>query len=124
MNVFNKVTLDSAKAIEKTILRGIWIRKYRVPLFILAVLLLMGFSNVPYVNLFFNSYLIIFVSAILAPFILDIDDRFLFKAAIVLLTVAFIMWFNDRDSAEITAHYIFIILFSAVGKALFSSGKI
>lgn len=124
MNVFNKVTLDSAKDIEKTILRGIWIRRYRLPLFILAVLLLIGFSHAPYVNLFLNSYLIIFVSAVLAPFILDIDDRLIFAAAIVLFTLVLVIWFTDRDSAEAITIYIFIILFSGVVKSLFSSGKI
>lgn len=124
MNVFKKVNLDSAKDIEETILRWVWVRRYRVPLFILAVLFLIGFSHMSYVNLFFNSYLIIFVSVILAPFILDIDDRPLFKAAIVLFTLVLIMWFTDRDSAEATVNYIFIFLFSAVVKVLFSSGKI
>ena len=124
MMVFKKINLDSTKDIEEAILRWIWIRRYRMPLFILAVLLLIGFSNAPYVNLFLNSYLIIFVSAILAPFILDIDDRLLFKAVIVLFTVAFIMWFTDRNSSEAITNYIFIILFSGVVKALFSSGRI
>lgn len=124
MSVFDKINFDSAKNIERVILKWIWFQRYRVPLFILAVLLLTGFSLAPYINLFFNSYLIIFMSVVLAPFILDIDDRLFFAIAIVLFTLAFIVWFIDRDNAEAITIYIFIILFSGVVKALFSSGKI
>lgn len=121
---FKWISSNSIKEVEKLILEWIWIRRYRIPLAILAVLVLVAFSNAPYVNLFFNSYLIIFVSAILASFILDISDGLLFKAVMVFLIVAIILWFHDRDSAETITNYIFIILFSAVLKVLFSSGKI
>ena len=124
MSVFDKININSAKNIERIILKWIWVQRYRVPLFVLAVLFLIGISLAPYINLFFNSYLIIFMSVILAPFILDIDDRLFFAIAIVLFTLAFIMWFIDSDSAEAITTYIFIILFSGIVKALFSSGKV
>lgn len=121
MGIFN---FDSVRNIERIILKWIWIRRYRVPLFILVVVLLLGFSHAPYVNLFFNAYLIFFVSAILAPFILDIDDRPIFATATLFLIIASMVWFSDRDVAEMMVNYVFIILFSGVTKALFSSGKI
>lgn len=121
MDIFKK---KNPGDIKRIVLKCIWIRRYRVSPFILAVASLIVFSRIPYVNLFFSYYLIIFISVILAPFILDIDDRLIFLTAIILFTLTLIMWFIDRYSAEMIANYIFIILFSAVGKALFASGKI
>ena len=58
MKAFKKINRSSLKAIEKPILRWFWVRRYRVPLFVITVILLIAFSKAPYVNLFFNAYLI------------------------------------------------------------------
>ncbi|OGE16948.1 hypothetical protein A3F00_02910 [Candidatus Daviesbacteria bacterium RIFCSPHIGHO2_12_FULL_37_11] len=120
MNIFKKLDAGIVRDIENNILKWIWIRRYKTPIFILAVLLLILISKAPYINLFFNSYLIIFISAILAPLILDIEYKPLFTFSIILFTLALVLWFYDRDSAEAITNYIFIILFSGVIKIIFS----
>lgn len=112
---------NSAKNLERQILRWIWVRRYRMILFILSVLFLIIFSKAPYVNLFFNSYLIMFVSAILAPLILDIDDKPFFVTIFLFFSILPFVWLTDRDSSQVLTNYIFILLFSAVIKALHSS---
>lgn len=121
MSKIRKTDFSFVERVERAIFNWVRARKHRLPFFVLLMLLLIGFSHAPYVNLFFNSYFIVFIATILTPLILDIDDKLIFLTAIVLFTVAFTMWFIDRDSAEIIINYIFIFLFSAVIKALHSS---
>lgn len=120
MNIIRKVNFNLIKYIEKVIADWVWLRRYRIPIFILAVILLVVFSKAPYINLFFNTYLIIFMSVILAPIILDIDDKPLFALAIVLFILTLILWFSDRDGAEAMTNYIYVVLFSGVIKTIFS----
>lgn len=116
-----KVNPSLAKNLERIFFKWIWIRRYRTLSFILLVLFLIVFSKAPYINLFFNSFLIIFVSTILAPLILNIDDRHLFVILLVFLLLLLPVWLVDRDSAQMLANYIFILIFSAVVKALLTS---
>lgn len=105
---------------EKAFRQWTYVRKYRIPLFVLLVALLYAFSNAPYMNLFLNAYFIILICVILSPFILKIDARFFILAAISLFLYAFIIWFTDQDRAEMIGNYIFILLLTGVMKTYFS----
>lgn len=107
--------------IENSFWQWIWQRRYRIPLFFLLVLLIILFSNAPYVNLLFSYFFIIFISLLITPFVLDIDAKYFFILSMIFFVIAFIVWFSDREFAEVIGNYIFIVLFSGVLKAYFSS---
>ena len=117
---FKRINFHTIENIEKPVLDWICVRRFRIPLFFLTILLLLVFSKAPYVNLFFNYYLIILITSILTPFILDIEDRFFFMAAVVFLILTLFLWFYDRDIAGNITNYTLIILISAVLR-IFSS---
>ena len=102
--------MSSLENIEKKFLKFILERRYRLLFFVFVITALLVLSNAPYINLFFNSYLFIFIIILLAPLIIDIDATPLFMVAVVLLCLAPIMWFIDWYTAEIIGNYIFITL--------------
>lgn len=118
-----KINFRIVEKVEVTILKWIQVRRYKLPFFIFTVGLLILLSHTPYINLFFSSYLVILISVILAPFILDIDAKPFFTASMYLFIFTLVAWFIDRDGAEMIAEYIFIILLSGILQTLFSSEK-
>lgn len=123
MSIAKKINFEFIKRIERSIFMWAQVRRYRITLFIFVVLLLILLSRAPYTNLFFNSYFVILVGAVLAPFILDIDARPFLVTSMILFVLMFIVWFFDRDNAEAIANYIFILLLSWILRTLFSFEK-
>src|SRR3989344_7716148 len=115
-----KMDVNLAKTVEKTIFVWIWIRRYRITLFGIIILLLIIISRAPYINLFFSEYLILFFATILAPFILDIDEKPLFVLSLLLLILTFFLWVIDDDTGGLIINYLFIILFSGMLKLISS----
>ncbi len=124
MTTLRKTNFAFVENVERSILIWLRVRKYRLSFFIFVVAILFTFSHAPYINLFLNSYLIILISVILAPFILDIDARPFFVIALALFIVTFFMWFFDKNGAETLGEYIFIILLSGVLRTLFAAEKV
>ena len=112
--------MKQIKKVEKVVLGWIWIRRYRITLFGVIISLLIIISKAPYINLFFSDYLILFFTTILAPFVLDIDEKPLFILGLFLLLLTFILWIIDDDTGGFIINYLFIILFSGVLKIISS----
>lgn len=120
MKRIKKIDVNLVKRVEKVVLGWIWIRRYRIALFIILVLLLIAISKAPYINLFFSEYLILFFATILAPFILDINEKPLFILGLFLLILTIILWIIDDDTGGFIINYLFIILFSGIFKIISS----
>lgn len=118
-----KINFRIVEKVEVTILKWIQVQRYKLPFFIFIVGSLILLSHAPYINLFFNSYLVILASVVLASFVLDIDAKPFFTASMYLFIFTLVAWFIDRDNAEMIAEYIFIILLSGMLQTLFSSEK-
>lgn len=116
-----KISFSLAESVGEPILTWILARKYRLVFFSMVVGFLVVLSHAPYINLLFDSYLVILASAVLSPFILSIDARPFFIVSLVLFVVTVIVWFVHWEEAEVIADYIFIILLSGVLRELFSS---
>lgn len=126
MSNFKKVNFtELIDSIERVIFHWIRVRKHRLPLLIIIVIMLAIISNAPYINLFLNNYLIIFISVTLAPLILDIGERPFFIAALLLLVLSllFVLSGHRREEAEMVGGYIFILLFAGLLRIIFSSDK-
>ena len=120
MKRIKKIDVNLANRVEKVILGWTWIRRYRITLFGVIILLLVIISKAPYINLFFSDYLVLFFATILAPFILDIDEKPLFILGLFLLILTIILWMIDDDTGGFIINYLFIILFSGVLKIISS----
>src|SRR3990167_640286 len=118
MKQIKKIDVNFVKNAEKLIFDWIWIRRYRLTLFGFIILLLVIISKAPYINLFFSDYLVLFFATILAPFILDIDEKPLFILGLFLLILTIILWMIDDDTGGFIINYLFIILFSGVLKII------
>lgn len=116
----SKTNFSLAENVGETVLTWILTRKYRLVFFGIVVSLLVAVSHAPYINLLFDSYLIILISTILSPFILNIGARPFFIVSLVLFAVTVIVWFVNWEEAEIITDYIFIILLSGILRELFS----
>lgn len=123
MNMIRKINFTIIEGTEKIIWRWINVRKYRVPFFVLLIGLLIVFSHAPYINLFFNSYFIILIAAILSPFVLKIGYKPFFMVAIALFLFSVVIWFYDQDQSEMIGNYIFILLFAGLMRLIFSLDK-
>lgn len=118
MRMFRKINIEE---IESGVLEWLEHRKYRLLLFVFMGAMLWVLAGLPYINLFFNLYLVIFIAVVLAAFVLDINARLFFIVAPALLVVAFLAWFVDKDIAARLVEYIFIILLSGILRTLFSA---
>lgn len=112
-----------ADSVDRFILQWVSKRRYRIPLFILAILITIFISKAPYINLFLNNYLIFFFSAILSSLILDIGAEYFFTLAIILLLpmLVFSLGVYQKDEAKLLAEMTFILLASGTVRLLFSS---
>lgn len=120
MKKIRKIDPNLGKKVEKVIFEWIWIRRYRLTVFGIIILLLIIISKAPYINLFFSEYLILFFTTILAPFVLDIDEKPIFILGMTLLILAFMLWVIDGETGGFIINYLFIILFSGVLKIISS----
>lgn len=120
MSKFSGINFGTVENMEEVVWQWIRIRKYRIPFFILMVALLITISRAPYINLFLDSYFIVLISALLSAFILKIDAKPFVMVALLLFLFAFILWFSDKERAEMIGNYIFIFLLSGVARAYFS----
>lgn len=117
----SKTSFSFAESVGEFVLTWVLVRKYRLVFFSIVVGFLVVLSRAPYINLLFDSYLIILVSMVLSPFILNIGARPFFILSLVLFVVTVIMWFVNWEEAEVIADYILVILLSGVLRELFSS---
>lgn len=106
--------------VEQGVLEWLGRRKYRIPLFVFIVLMIWFISRAPYFNLFFNLYLVVFVSIVLSAFVLDINARLFFAVVPIIFLGALFLWFIEKDIAERLGEYAFIILLSGILRTLFS----
>ena len=118
---FKQIDPFLVQKIEKKVWYWIKTRRFRLPFFIFLVAIIIIFFKAPYINLFFNSYFIFFISLILAPFILDIDAKYFFILAVIFFGFAIMLFLLNKDELEMIGNYIFIFLFSGSIKMLFSS---
>lgn len=105
------------------VIAGSWIdiRKYRLILFSLVAIILLVFSYTPYTNLLINLTLVIFLSVLMAPFMLDLDEKLYFGVIIFLLfLVLFLYVTNQREEAELVSQLIYILFLSGSLRAIFS----
>jgi len=115
-----KLNFQNVEEVERMFSIWIFKRRYRIVFFAFVVFLLLAFSLAPYVNLILNTYLIIFISSSLAPFILDLDVKLLITMGVTLFILTFFLLLTAQtEEAEFIAEYIFVILFSGSLKALF-----
>lgn len=120
MNKFSGINFSLIENIEEAVWQWFRTRKYRIPLFIVIVVLFVAISRAPYINLFLDSYFIILISAVISPFVLKIDAKPFIMVALLLFLFAFALWFSDKERAEMIGNYIFIFLLSGVARAYFS----
>ena len=110
-------------SVESSILEWIRVRKHRLPLFILVVTMLFAFSHAPYINLFLNSYSIIFLSIVLSPLILEINAELFFAGALFLIIPALLLSLGEfnKEEAEIIGNFIFTLLSAGLMRLISSS---
>lgn len=119
--VINNFRLLSLDKLEKDLGQWLFLRRYRLIVLVVVLSGLVTASKLPYLNVFVSSYLIIFISLVIIPFILKIRAKVLIAIGISLFFVVFIYWiFGRADEAEKLTEYIYIILLSGVLKSFLS----
>lgn len=119
---FRKIKFASLEGIERKIIHWIILRRHRLMFLVFIVLLLRVTEFIPYINLFFSPYLVVFMSLVLIPHILDLEPKIFFAVGIACFFLAAFLWFTGQvEEAEILTEYIFVILLSGSFKAFLSS---
>lgn len=120
---FSKFGFANVERMERDLFRWILPRRYRLVFLLFVISLLVVTKFIPYVNLLFlNPYLIVLVSLILTPFILDVDPKIFFVVGIGCFFLAGLLWFTGQtEEAEVLTEYIFVILLSGSLRAFLSS---
>lgn len=116
--VFSKFGFTSVEAVERSLFRWVFLKRYRLVflLFIVSVLVAAGFA--PYINLILNPYLVVLIFLIFTPFVLDLDPKIFFVVGIVCFFPAALLWFTGQiEEAEVLVEYVFVILLSGSFKA-------
>lgn len=119
---FRKIKFASLDGIERKTIHWIIPRRHRLMFLIFVVLVLRTTEFVPYINLFFNPYLVVLISLVLTPLILDVEPKIFFTVSIACFFLAVFLWFTGQiEEAEVLTEYIFAILLAASFKAFLSS---
>ncbi|MBI2268243.1 MAG: hypothetical protein HYU80_02205 [Candidatus Blackburnbacteria bacterium] len=117
-----KFTFADIERVEKTLFQWILPKRYRLVLLLFVISMLTAAGFAPYFNLILNFYIIVLVSLVLTPIILNVDSKIFFVVGIVCFFLAALLWFmGQTEEAEVLTEYIFIILLSGSFKAFLSS---
>lgn len=119
---FRKIKFASLDGMERKIIHWIIPRRHRLMFLVFVVLVLRATEFIPYINLFFSPYLVVFMSLVLTPLILDVPPKIFFAVGIACFFLAAFLWFTSQiEEAEVLTEYIFVILLSGSFKAFLSS---
>lgn len=117
-----KLTFLIIKRVKKSLLQWGFSRRRRLIFLLFVISMLVAADFAPYTNLLLNFYLIVLVSLVLTPFILDVDPKVFLAVGIVSFFMIALLWFAGQiEEAEILTEYIFVILLSGSFRAFLSS---
>lgn len=118
-----KFTFANVESVEKRLFQWVSPRRYRLVFLLFVISMVVAADFVPYVNLFLNSYVVVLISVLLVPFVLDLDSKIFFALGTSCFFLVVILWFiGQTEEAETLTEYIFIILLSGSVK-VFLSGE-
>src|SRR3989344_7318295 len=117
-----RFSFANIERVEKSLFQWILPRRNRLAFLLFVISILVTADFTPYTNLLLNPYLIVLISLILVPLVLDLDPRIFFVLGIICFFPAMFLWFiGQTEEAEVLTEYIFIILLSGSFKTFLSS---